>query len=112
MEVLSTPTIWSAARRRTDIDRGGRSSDADRRGVRSVFQQDYDRLLFSSPVRRLSDKTQVWPMDASGGVRTPINAPSGRWMAATRTYACGSANLLNGHHVVEHMLSSRRASRL
>jgi len=39
---------------------------------RSVFQQDYDRLLFSTPVRRLSDKTQVWPMDENDGVRTRL----------------------------------------
>lgn len=39
---------------------------------RSVFQQDYDRLLFSSPVRRLADKTQVWPMDANDSVRTRL----------------------------------------
>ncbi|WP_256213349.1 deoxyguanosinetriphosphate triphosphohydrolase family protein [Sphingobium sp. YR768] len=37
-----------------------------------MFQQDYDRLLFSSPVRRLADKTQVWPMDANDGVRTRL----------------------------------------
>jgi dGTPase len=40
--------------------------------VRSRFQQDYDRLLFSTPVRRLSDKTQVWPMDENDGVRTRL----------------------------------------
>ncbi|OYU16441.1 MAG: deoxyguanosinetriphosphate triphosphohydrolase [Alphaproteobacteria bacterium PA4] len=40
--------------------------------VRSRFQQDYDRLLFSTPVRRLSDKTQVWPMDDNDGVRTRL----------------------------------------
>jgi dGTPase len=39
---------------------------------RSVFQHDYDRLLFSSPVRRLADKTQVWPMDENDGVRTRL----------------------------------------
>ena len=39
---------------------------------RSRYQQDYDRLLFSTPVRRLSDKTQVWPMDANDGVRTRL----------------------------------------
>ncbi|MDP3491936.1 MAG: dNTP triphosphohydrolase [Hyphomonadaceae bacterium] len=39
---------------------------------RSKYQQDYDRLLFSTPVRRLSDKTQVWPMDANDGVRTRL----------------------------------------
>jgi hypothetical protein len=37
---------------------------------RSPFQKDYDRLLFSTPVRRLSDKTQVWPMDDNDGVRS------------------------------------------
>lgn len=41
-------------------------------GVRSRYQQDYDRLLFSTPVRRLSDKTQVWPMDENDGVRTRL----------------------------------------
>jgi len=39
---------------------------------RSVFQHDYDRLLFSAPVRRLADKTQVWPMDDNDGVRTRL----------------------------------------
>lgn len=39
---------------------------------RSVFQQDYDRLLFSTPVRRLADKTQVWPMEENDGVRTRL----------------------------------------
>jgi dGTPase len=65
-------TIWSAARRRPGERGDGRPSDADPKGVRSLFQQDYDRLLFSSPVRRLSDKTQVWPMDANDSVRTRL----------------------------------------
>lgn len=39
---------------------------------RSVFQHDYDRLLFSTPVRRLADKTQVWPMDENDSVRTRL----------------------------------------
>jgi dGTPase len=39
---------------------------------RSDFQHDYDRLLFSTPVRRLADKTQVWPMDENDGVRTRL----------------------------------------
>ena len=39
---------------------------------RSSFQKDYDRLLFSTPVRRLSDKTQVWPMEMNDGVRTRL----------------------------------------
>lgn len=40
--------------------------------IRSAFQHDYDRILFSAPVRRLADKTQVWPMDENDGVRTRL----------------------------------------
>jgi dGTPase len=64
------PSIWSPTRRRgsgsTRDEKGGEP------GARSMFQQDYDRLLFSSPVRRMADKTQVWPMDANDGVRTRL----------------------------------------
>lgn len=61
--------IWSSRRvAETDDAPARRSPDL----VRSRFQQDYDRLLFSTPVRRLSDKTQVWPMDANDGVRTRL----------------------------------------
>lgn len=33
-----------------------------RDGVRSDFRRDYDRLVFSSPFRRLQNKTQVFPL--------------------------------------------------
>lgn len=33
--------------------------------VRSDFQRDYDRLIFSSPFRRLQNKTQVFPLPGS-----------------------------------------------
>src|SRR5690606_11266309 len=42
------------------------------RDRRSEFQHDYDRLLFSTPVRRLADKTQVWPMEENDSVRTRL----------------------------------------
>lgn len=58
-----TPNIWSDARA------GGSASPA---GHRSTQQQDYDRLLFSTPVRRLADKTQVFPLDKNDGVRTRL----------------------------------------
>jgi dGTPase len=62
-------TIWSDRRvGELDNDPAGVPIDT----VRSRFQQDYDRLLFSAPVRRLSDKTQVWPMDDNDGVRTRL----------------------------------------
>jgi len=72
-------TLWSKARRprqaeerAASIDSLSTVDDSDKLSWRSVFQQDYDRLLFSTPVRRLSDKTQVWPMDENDGVRTRL----------------------------------------
>ena len=38
------------------------SSEQD---VRTQFQRDYDRLIFSSPFRRLQNKTQVFPLPGS-----------------------------------------------
>ncbi|MBR3101313.1 MAG: deoxyguanosinetriphosphate triphosphohydrolase [Muribaculaceae bacterium] len=37
----------------------------DKVGVRSDFERDYDRLVFSSPFRRLQNKTQVFPLPGS-----------------------------------------------
>ncbi len=37
----------------------------ERTGVRSDFERDYDRLVFSSPFRRLQNKTQVFPLPGS-----------------------------------------------
>lgn len=36
-----------------------------RSGIRSDFQRDFDRLVFSSPFRRLQNKTQVFPLPGS-----------------------------------------------
>lgn len=36
--------------------------EESRSGIRSDFQRDYDRLVFSSPFRRLQNKTQVFPL--------------------------------------------------
>ncbi|CAG5007609.1 Deoxyguanosinetriphosphate triphosphohydrolase [Dyadobacter sp. CECT 9275] len=37
----------------------------DQTEARSEFQRDYDRLIFSSPFRRLQNKTQVFPLPGS-----------------------------------------------
>ena len=39
--------------------------DAGKREVRTDFRRDYDRLVFSSPFRRLQNKTQVFPLPGS-----------------------------------------------
>lgn len=102
-------TIWSDRRvGELNDEPAGSTSDA----VRSRFQQDYDRLLFSTPVRRLSDKTQVWPMDDNDGVRTRLThshevANLARSIG-TRTHTA-NADLFSGadlHQMIQPMLSA------
>ena len=62
---VRAPSIWSQ-NRRTDPRPGGAAD------VRTPFEQDFDRLLFSTPVRRLADKTQVFPLERNDSVRTRL----------------------------------------
>src|SRR3954463_14362938 len=39
---------------------------------RSAFEQDYDRIIFSHPFRRLQDKTQVHPLPEHDFVHTRL----------------------------------------
>lgn len=39
---------------------------------RNEFEGDYSRLIFSSPIRRLQDKAQVFPLDNSDYIRTRL----------------------------------------
>lgn len=48
---------------------GGKSGTKDHR---TEYQRDFDRVMFSSPVRRLQDKTQVFPLDPNDAVRTRL----------------------------------------
>lgn len=45
--------------------RTGQEHLAEVKHDRTQFQRDYDRLIFSSPFRRLQDKTQVFPLPGS-----------------------------------------------
>ncbi len=45
--------------------RTGQEDKAITKHDRTQFQRDYDRLIFSSPFRRLQDKTQVFPLPGS-----------------------------------------------
>lgn len=40
--------------------------------TRTEIERDYDRILFSTPVRRLADKTQVFPLDKNDSVRNRL----------------------------------------
>lgn len=39
---------------------------------RGDFERDWDRAIFSTPVKRLQDKTQVFPLDPNDAVRTRL----------------------------------------
>jgi dGTPase len=39
---------------------------------RTEIERDYDRLLFSTPIRRMADKTQVFPLEKNDSVRTRL----------------------------------------
>ncbi|NRD61936.1 hypothetical protein HRD49_09215 [Corallococcus exiguus] len=51
---------------------GGRASASLEDDGRSEFDRDYDRTVFSTPVRRLKDKTQVFPLEPNDAVRTRL----------------------------------------
>lgn len=57
-------SIWSASRKGKPA---GPSGDH-----RTPYEIDHDRLLFSTPVRRLADKTQVFPLERNDSVRTRL----------------------------------------
>jgi len=40
--------------------------------LRTEIERDHDRILFSTPVRRLADKTQVFPLERNDSVRSRL----------------------------------------
>ncbi|MEM7110582.1 MAG: dGTP triphosphohydrolase, partial [Bacteroidota bacterium] len=52
--------------------RGQKKGDEKDKGTRSAFEQDYDRVIFSYPFRRLQDKTQVHPLPEDDFVHTRL----------------------------------------
>ncbi|MBL3562653.1 dGTP triphosphohydrolase [Rhodovulum sulfidophilum] len=65
---------WSklmSSTRRKDIG-GAEGQPLNAGGDRTEIERDYDRVLFSTPVRRLADKTQVFPLEKNDSVRTRL----------------------------------------
>ena len=65
---------WSGllSEKRTRELLGGRPSNKPTEDTRTEFERDYGRAVFSTPVRRLQDKTQVFPLEAHDSVRTRL----------------------------------------
>ena len=53
-------------------DYSGRSTTKSKYDTRTEFERDYDRAIFSTPVRRLQDKAQVFPLEPVDAVRTRL----------------------------------------
>lgn len=53
-------------------DRSNQRTESNHAASRSAFEQDYDRIIFSHPFRRLQDKTQVHPLPEHDFVHTRL----------------------------------------
>src|SRR5712671_1068751 len=51
---------------------GGDASTPDAGDPRTPFERDYDRVVFSTALRRLQDKAQVFPLERNDSVRTRL----------------------------------------
>ena len=69
----------------------------DTKHHRTQFQRDYDRLIFSSPFRRLQDKTQVFPLPGSIFVHNRL----------THSLEVASVGRSLGHNLTEFLISEK-----
>ncbi|SMO61310.1 dGTPase [Saccharicrinis carchari] len=65
---------------------------------RTQFQRDYDRLIFSSPFRRMQDKTQVFPLPGSVFVHNRL----------THSLEVASVGRSLGHNIAEFLLEEKK----
>lgn len=66
---MNWDTLLNSVRRKSLAGSGETMNTA---AGRHELERDYDRILFLAPVRRLADKTQVFPLDANDSVRTRL----------------------------------------
>src|SRR5215467_9138186 len=60
---MNWPDLLNSNRRRQTTSSGDH---------REQFERDYDRAVFSTPVKRLQDKAQVFPLEPHDAVRTRL----------------------------------------
>lgn len=74
MAVLDWTKLLTKARRSHDLPKEAEKpkEPADAFEYRTEWERDYDRILFCTPVRRLADKTQVFPLERNDSVRTRL----------------------------------------
>ena len=65
---MSRKKVWEKLLSNERLGAGRAPGSAER----TAFQQDYDRIVFTSAFRRMKDKTQVFPLSKSDYVRTRL----------------------------------------
>jgi dGTPase len=65
LQALNTEMNWIQLLSAERFGKEGNTRLTDGDYARSQFQRDYDRIIFSSPFRRLQNKTQVFPVPGS-----------------------------------------------
>ena len=68
---------------------------------RAQFERDYDRSIFSTPVKRLQDKAQVFPLEPNDAIRTRLTH-SLEVAAVARGLATGVASWLHELKAICH----------
>lgn len=58
--------------RTRELSGGPPSKSTSPADARTEFDRDYDRAVFSSSLRRLQDRAQVWPLERNDFVRTRL----------------------------------------
>lgn len=80
-----------------------KSSGSGATDFRTEHERDHDRILFCTPVRRLADKTQVFPLERNDSVRTRLThshevsnlcRSMGTWLAFKDPAFSGSQQLV------------------
>ena len=79
-------------------------SEPDETEERTEIERDYDRILFSTPVRRLADKTQVFPLERNDSVRNRLTHSH---EVANLARSIGTS-LVWGHKVADDVKGSKR----
>ncbi|MCF6209239.1 MAG: dNTP triphosphohydrolase [Gammaproteobacteria bacterium] len=64
--------LLNSERRKPKPDKAQKTGESKSTDARTEIERDYDRILFSTPVRRLADKTQVFPLERNDSVRTRL----------------------------------------
>jgi len=87
-----TPMNWNDLLSNKRYAQPHKSSD-----IRSSFQRDYDRIIFSSPFRRLENKTQVFPLPGAQMVHNRLTH-SLEVASVGRSIACRTVEQLALQH--------------